>query len=492
MKVIIEKLLTRILLESNMKHLLLSIAILLFSCSNDIPTEDDNSEIPSEEVVPNQSVKINTEGDVIAGVPNSNSITLSVAAPNSTQVTIYYGKSLATINDNSTTSQVWVNGVIEITLENLAPNCRYFYKLKFNGQDRGETYSFVTQRIKGSTFCFGVQGDSHPERDKEMFNSALYAINMCNVSQNQPDLYFTLGDDFSIERLIENNNINQNNVDNIYSAQRKYLGMVGCNTSLFLVNGNHEQAAKYLLDGTTGNPAVCAAIARKRFYPLPDNKGIYSGDTTQLKYVGLLKDYYAFEWGDALFVTIDPYWHSDVAVDNIAGSMDKEKDPWTATIGKEQYEWLKKTLEKSSAKYKFVFSHHIRGTGRGGIESANLYEWGGYDNKGQWQFDIKRPGWDMPIHQLFVKYGVTIFFQGHDHLFCKQELDGVIYQSVPNPADYTYRAFNSDAYTSGDVLPNSGHLNVTVSPNGVTVKYIRAYLPGDGTNGEVAYTYKIN
>ena len=98
------------------------------------------------------------------------------------------------------------------------------------------------------------------------------------------------------------------------------------------------------------------------------------------------------------------------------------------SIGDEQYMWLKDTLEQSEARYKFVFCHHVMGTGRGGIEMAHLYEWGGKSQDGTWQFDEKRPGWEKPIHQLMVDTGVTIFFQGHDHIFCRQELDGVVYQ----------------------------------------------------------------
>jgi hypothetical protein len=67
---------------------------------------------------------------------------------------------------------------------------------------------------------------------------------------------------------------------------------------------------------------------------------------------------------------------------------------------------------------------------------------GGKNQNGTWEFAEKRPGWRLPIHQLMVKNGVTIFFQGHDHLFARQELDGVIYQETPNPADNTYLAFN--------------------------------------------------
>lgn len=85
----------------------------------------------------------------------------------------------------------------------------------------------------------------------------------------------------------------------------------------------------------------------------------------------------------------------------------------------------------------------------------------------------------MPIHQLMVANNVTIFFQGHDHLFARQQLDGITYQSLPNPADNTYTAFNADAFKSGDIYPNSGYVKVTVAPSSVTVDYIRVFLPQD-------------
>jgi hypothetical protein len=265
---------------------------------------------------------------------------------------------------------------------------------------------------------------------------------------------------------------------------------------LFLVNGNHEQAAKYLLDGTPDNPAVFAGNSRNAYYPLPAPDGFYSGDSEPVTYIGLLRDYYAFEWGDALFVTIDPYWHSDVAVDNVAGSKAaKRTDLWDITLGDAQYQWFKKTLEESNAKYKFVFTHHVLGTGRGGIEIADEYEWGGKGKNGAYEFDKMRPGWELPIHQLMVKNGVSIFFQGHDHIFVRQELDGVIYQELPEPANPFYTAENDDAYKSGNKFPNSGHVRVTVSSAQVKVDYVRSYLPKDEDNGhksgEVAYSYTV-
>ncbi|MBT5613140.1 MAG: metallophosphoesterase family protein [Lentisphaerae bacterium] len=397
----------------------------------------------------------------------------------------------------------------EIAITGLRPDTRYFYRMRSRSPgaadvETGPACSFHTQRAPGSTFVFALQGDSHPERLGKMYHPDLYERTMRNVASDHPDFYVTLGDDFSIERLIERNELSQPAVDRVYAHQRSFLGLVGCSSPLFLVNGNHEQAARYLLDGTPNSAAVLAGRARTRFFPLPAPGDFYQGDAEEAESVGLLRDYYSWTWGDALFVVLDPYWHSPVPVDNKAGPGKREgkqrgrkgqRDLWDVTIGDAQYRWLTDVLTRSRARFKFVFAHHVLGTGRGGIEMAGLYEWGGKDRRGVDLFAQKRPGWELPIHDLMVNNGVTIFFQGHDHLFARQELDGITYQSVANPADDTYTAFNADAYRSGDVLPNSGHLRVTVSPQEVRVDYVRAFLPDDETegrkNGAVAFRYAI-
>jgi hypothetical protein len=199
-----------------------------------------------------------------------------------------------------------------------------------------------------------------------------------------------------------------------------------------------------------------------------------------------LRDYYAFTWGDALFVIIDPYWHSTQTVDNTFGAGHEQKgnrDLWQITLGGAQYQWFRQTLENSTACYKFVFAHHVNGTGRGGIELATSYEWGDAKN-----LAAHRPGWDKTIQQIMADTHVTIFFQGHDHLFVRQELDGVTYLTLPTPADPNYAFDNVDAYLTGDKLPASGHVRVTVSPNGVTLDYVRSYL---GKPDEVAFSFTL-
>jgi hypothetical protein len=176
-----------------------------------------------------------------------------------------------------------------------------------------------------------------------------------------------------------------------------------------------------------------------------------------------------------------------------AGGNGKTANLWTVGIGDEQYAWLKKTLENSKAKYRFVFAHHVLGTGRGAIEVSTNYEWGGKDPKGISTFAKERPNWELPIHDLMVKNKVSIFFQGHDHIFCTQERDGLIYQSMPNPADDTFSMFNEGAYLSGVKAPNSGHVRVSIAASQAKVEYFLAARPQDTSrkNMQLAHSYVV-
>jgi hypothetical protein len=82
---------------------------------------------------------------------------------------------------------------------------------------------------------------------------------------------------------------------------------------------------------------------------------------------------------------------------------------------------------------------------------------------------------------------VTAVFHGHDHLFAKQELDGIIYQEVPQPSTaHDNNTSNAAPYgnLTGNILGSSGHLRITVSSDQVTVEYVRAYLLKDEKQGQ--------
>ena len=136
------------------------------------------------------------------------------------------------------------------------------------------------------------------------------------------------------------------------------------------------------------------------------------------------------------------------------------------------------------------------GSGRGGVDEADLYEWGGQGKKGEGTFKEKRPGWELPIHQLMVKHKVSVFFQGHDHLYCQQEKDGIIYQEVPQPGHPSGGTRSAEEYGYGGViLGSSGHVRVTVSESEAKVDYVRSIVPGvtraDLENGAVEHSYVL-
>jgi len=440
------------------------------------------------------------DGNIVLGMPEPTSVQANVFTPDQTgTVYLSYGSAPGVYTQTTTPVAIQPATPLVIAMSGLLANTQYYYRLFFKGTGQNSyastsESSFHTVRPAGSTFVFDIQGDSHPERVKTEFDPNLYTLTLQTAAADKPDFYMTIGDDFSVDTL-DPTTINNAEVVGRYTLQRPYFGLIANSAPIFLTNGNHEQAARYLLNGTPNSIAVWAQNARNTLYSEPATDSFYSGNTEVVPNIGLLRNYYSWTWGDALFVVIDPYWESPICVDEPFGGGAKRSNIWDVTHGDEQYQWLASTLQNSTAKYKFVFAHHVMGTGRGGIETAPYYEWGGDNQDGSWGFAAYRPTWPEPMHQLMVENNVTIFFQGHDHIWVHQQLDGVTYQTLSEPADPFYALNNSDAYLSGDKFPNTGYSRVTVSPANVKVEYVRTWLPADQSatqvSGSVAFSYTI-
>lgn len=418
---------------------------------------------------------------IILGRPTDHSVTASVVVAVDADISIQHG-TVPGVYETSTPLTALRAGVPEeVDITGLSADTRYYYRLRLrpSGTSQDEytpEYSFHTQRSLGSTFRFVVEADEHLYDKKGI--RGLYQIALANIAADKPDFLLSLGDTFGDDHTP--NETTSEDMKQLHQDYLQYLGTVCHSAPFFFCLGNHEgENGYYLKQDPPNNIAVYGTTWRKYYYPNPYPNDFYSGNTIEEGYdMGLPENYYAWTWGDALFVVLDVYRHCDV---------NEKPQGWDWTLGERQYSWLKRTLEESTSRYKFVFAHHTRGQGRGAVVTARGFEWGGYEpNKDRWEFDTKRPGWELPIHQLMVKHGVNIFFQGHDHLYAKEELDGLVYQEVPMPSDTTYTIgmlANADAYT--DVTRDgSGHLLVTVSPQGVKVEFVRAYLPKDTVSGE--------
>ena len=427
--------------------------------------------------------------DVILGRPTSNSVTVSILSYADAKVAVAYGTAKEDLSLRTDAQKLKKGQPREVALSKLGADTRYYYQLRDEaGRALASSESvgtFHTQRPAGSTFVFTVQADSHLD---ENTSTDLYRRTLASVLADKPDFHIDLGDTFMTDK-----HPSRDSAAKQYLAQRYYLGLVGQSAPVFLVLGNHDGEDSKLLRGGADSLAVWSNTMRKRYFltPLPDS--FYGGNSTRDPLAGVLQDYYSWEWGDALFVVLDPYWHS---------SGKRGDDCWGLTLGKDQYDWLKKTLEASKARFKFVFIHQLVGgldkQGRGGAEAAAFGDWGGKNADVTDGFKDHRPGWEIPIHQLLVRDHVSIVFHGHDHLFAKQDLDGIVYQEVPQPGFPglgSPRAAAEYGYKSGAILGGSGHLRVAVSESKATVEYIRAFLPkdenGQSKNGQAEHVYTL-
>jgi hypothetical protein len=428
----------------------------------------------------------------ILGRPTATSVALNVVPGSAIDAYVQCGTSASRYTSRTTTVSVAAGVPLVVTLKSLKADTRYYYRLLYRAHGSGAflarpQHTFVTQRAKGSAFAFAVQADPHLGDTNT--DTELYKVEMGNVAADRPDFLVDLGDTFMTEKF----NAKTQNAGEDYLAHRAYFDIAGASTPVFLANGNHEGELGWLRDGTAGSLAARCAKARQAYYPVPVPGGFYSGSSASEPVTGVRDGYYAWTWGDGLFIVLDPFWYT----------AKKPSDGWGWTLGKAQYDWLKTTLAESAAKYTFVFTHHLVGgavsekgaEARGGAEAATFYEWGGDNADGSYGFDTQRSGWGKPIRELLADEGSAIVFHGHDHLFVKQDLDGVVYQETPRPNLRKY-IDNGDAskygYLSGTALPNSGYLRVTVTSAKATVEYVRAYLPGDGKNREVSYSYTVS
>lgn len=281
--------------------------------------------------------------------------------------------------------------------------------------------------VPSNGFSFAIEADPH--FDEKCVDSVLNQT-VANIISSKPDFLIDLGDTYMYEKLGKtpaDREYRKKLVDKYFSKFR--------NIPIKMVSGNHD-------------------------VPINTGEG----------------NYYTFTYKNAQFIVLDPYAFSKKSVGKGGG--------WATTLGKTQYDWLKNILADSKSDFKFVFIHNLTGgiskASRGGAEAAELYEWGGKNENGIDEFSKMRPDWDMPIHDLLVKYGIDAVFHGHDHFYAKQEKDGMIYQLVPQPGTpgNSVNDASSYGYESGVFLPSPGYIRVVVSPQKAVIEYIKTESDG--------------
>jgi hypothetical protein len=407
--------------------------------------------------------------DLILARPEKNSVTLSALAYQSMEGFVAYGMQSGACTNQTPMRQFKAGVPIEFVITPLQANSKYFYQFhsRLAGASQfaiGSECSFQTARSPGSTFTFTMTADVHLD---EHTSAEVYEQSLANIRAEQPDFHIDLGNLFMTDK-----HATRDEAARQYLAQRFYLGQIGSSVPLFLALGVHDGESSRYDDGSLDSLAVWSNLLRKRYFPNPVPDSYYSGDAIPKPPSGLQENYYAWEWGDALFVVLDPYRYS---LRQRGGG-----DGWSWSLGRAQYDWLARTLAGSHAKFKFVFLHNLLcgdQASRGGVEIAGFNEWGGKNLDGTDGFAQYRPGWPLPIHQLFLRNHVTAVFKAHDNFYARQELDGILYLMVPQPSfagNDRIRDLENYGYKQGTFLGNSGHVRVTVSPEKVAVDYVKS------------------
>ena len=378
----------------------------------------------------------------IVGTPTSSSFTSAISATSAVKVYIEYGYSNSTLAGKTPVISIPKGATRNITVTNLKAASLVYYKVKY-AVGTSQNFASLTQRsVKTSNVealssaTFAIQADPHMDENS---SAEVYEGTLKQIVAASPAFLMDLGDIFMVDKLPSKT---EANIRGRFELMKGYYQKLG-SVPLKICLGNH--------DGELGYSSFNTKKYRKEYFP---------EQTGELAY-------YSFTGPDQLHVVLDPFTYTM-----------KNPTPagWEWTLGKTQYDWLVETLKNSKEKHKFIYIHHLLvgdQTSRGGVEIAMKNEWGGKNNDGTYGFETNRPGWGRPIHQLLLDHKVGFVFKGHDHLYVKQELDGIIYQTVPQPSHPGNKInVNQYGYTSGKGVGGSGFLKVSTSGNQAKVDFI--------------------
>ena len=247
---------------------------------------------------------------VILGRPTNNSVTASLMFDQNVQFYLEYGTTSGNYTGNTTVYNGTMNITDEVDMTGLLPDTRYYYRVRYQATGAGSyaaspEYKFHTQRAPGSTFTFTVEADEHLYDKKGV--QSIYRQTLDHEAQDNPDFMLSLGDIFGDDHYPTT--ITPFQLDSLHEAYRPFLGQICHSIPFYVCLGNHEGENDYYYNQTPpNNLCIWATQSRKTYYPNPYPNSFYSGNTAVEPYgIGNPENYYAWEWGDALFIVLDVY-----------------------------------------------------------------------------------------------------------------------------------------------------------------------------------------
>ena len=372
----------------------------------------------------------------------STSFALQVTSSSAVKVYFEYGTAKGKYSGKSEIKTITKGASVSISTLTLKPETTYFYRVRYAIVPKTFFSALAASSIKTSKasieYVFAIQADPHMDQAS---SADVYTATLNQIVKSQPNFLMDLGDIFMTDKLPNKSDLE---IRKRFQLMKDFYGILG-GIPFYFTLGNH--------DGELGYSNFNTKSYRKEYFP------DQTGDLA----------YYSFTTTDSLHIVLDIFTYT---------TTNPKDDGWQWTLGKTQYEWLRNTLENSKAAHKFVYVHHLlygNAQSRGGVEIAKFNEWGGLNIDGTPGFSLNRPGWYKPVHELLVENGVDFVFKGHDHLYVKQELDGIIYQTLPQPSHPGNKTSSAVdyGYLSGKVIGGSGFLKVTTTSSTIKVEFIQ-------------------
>jgi hypothetical protein len=361
------------------------------------------------------------------------------------------------------TPGVRAHDLAEWRLSGLRPGTSYEYQIVRDDDALTTLYSGrgVTQRAPGESFGFALVSDTHIGSDLTYSNQGdetILAAVGPELGASLPDFVINLGDMLDFHQFGFNNPPPDGSLTRLgYLNYRETFGSTLGNHAHFGVIGNW--------DGENGS-FTSEEIARSRqqrvlYLPNPGPSTYPEGGASG-------QDYYAFSWGDALFVVLNVMTYTKAELLLSGGG-----DPTDWTLGEQQLAWLETTLQNATAKWRLLFIHHAVGGAGGDLANAIYGRGGGL---------AAHVGEQAKVHQLMLEHGVQVFFYGHDHVFTDIIEEGVHYSAIGNAgAIWTF----SGAETGySRYWEESGWARVDVTPNDLKVRFV-------AVGGETLFEYSL-
>ena len=420
---------------------------------------------------------------------------LNIVRREKTEVLVEYGRNPRRLNKRKEIAGV---GSLTLTLDKLRPNRRFCYRVGTRAKGEkyfnfGELNSFQTQRTNARGFSFAFITDTHVHNGPAKTDYYDHLVTLADmVAKDDVDFVIFGGDELDINNshnLTQKGVTSQSETNQRWAFWRHIYAPILASKPAYFALGNHdgERAfeAEVIDKGRVFHWQKWATIARKKYVLNPSHEtypegGENNGWSDPIRggaeegNASPLQNYYAFSWGNALFVVLD--------VERYTPERPDTPDGWI--LGQDQMLWLEKTLKESRQRFKFVMGHRIVG---GAPFNSNLT---GFGVKSRGGAKWAHVGDQARIHKLMKEHGAQFYLYGHDHCFAHSQKDRIQYISCGRARQTPYfwmkRPLWKELYSDAEYHAVPGYTVFDVNRNSVTCRYKFAGL-GDYPVNRLVY-----